>query len=134
MSLSRLPILMLSASVISLAACTAPDGTPRTNTNEGALIGGIFGGLIGSTAGGNKARNVIAGAAAGAIIGGAIGLALDQQEEALRSSLGNDQVGIVNTGSELIVTLPEAITFDTGSDFVRDSLFSDLGSGFDVVQ
>ena len=119
--------LILAISAVALAACTAPDGSPRPKTTNGAIIGGLLGGIIAADRGGDrKADNVILGAALGAAVGGLIGQELDRQEQALRASLNNGQVGIVNTGNELIVTLPEAITFDTGSAVVRSSLRADL--------
>lgn len=120
--------LFAAAGALTLASCTAPDGTPRPNTTDGALIGGLIGGILGATSGGNKKNNFIVGAAVGATVGGLIGQELDRQEEALRAKISNGDVGIVNTGSELIVTLPEAITFDTGSAEVRASLYSDLSA------
>ncbi len=116
------PILILSAAALGLAACTTPDGRPRPNTTGGAVIGGLVGAIIG----GNRPGNMIVGGAVGATIGGLIGQELDKQADALRTSMGNGQVGIVNTGSELVITLPEAITFDTGSAIVRGSLTNDL--------
>lgn len=126
MILANKSIYLMSVAALALTACTAPEGSPRTNTNQGALIGGAIGAMIGAASGDRTLRRAAAGAAIGAAAGALIGQQLDLQEEALRAQMGNGQVGIVNTGSELIVTLPEAITFDTGSDFVRDSLFSDL--------
>jgi outer membrane protein OmpA-like peptidoglycan-associated protein len=120
------PTLLTTILAFSLAACTTPQGDPRPNTTGGAVMGGILGGILGSTAGGNKKNNVIIGTAIGATIGGLIGQELDRQEEALRASLGNSDIGIVNTGSELVVTLPDSITFDTGSTIVREGLRSDL--------
>lgn len=122
------PIILITVSAFALAACVAPDGTPRQKTTEGAVIGGILGAIIGSGAKGNKKSNVIIGTVIGAAIGGAIGQQLDRQEEALRASINNDQVVIVNTGSELVVTLPDAITFETGSAVVRNSLYGDLAA------
>ena len=119
--------LTLIVSAVALAACTAPDGSPRPKTTNGAIIGGILGGILGADRGGDrKANNIIMGAALGATVGGLIGQELDRQEQALRASLSNGQVGIVNTGKELIVTLPEAITFDISSAVVRPSLRGDL--------
>ncbi|MFT5007273.1 MAG: outer membrane protein OmpA-like peptidoglycan-associated protein [Paracoccaceae bacterium] len=120
------PILLFTATAFALTACTTPDGSPRPNTTGAAILGGLIGGVIGAGKGGNKKNNVILGAAIGATIGGLIGQELDRQEEALRASLGNGDIGIVNTGSELVVTLPESITFDTGSAEVRGALRSDL--------
>ena len=110
----------------TLSACVSNNGTPMPKTTDGAMLGGLIGGIIGAGRGGNKKNNVIVGAALGAAVGGLIGQELDRQEQALRASMTNDRVKIVNTGSELVVTLPEDITFDTGSAFVRDSLRGDL--------
>jgi outer membrane protein OmpA-like peptidoglycan-associated protein len=120
------PVLLVTLGAFTLAACTAPDGTPRPKTTEGAVIGGIVGGILGLSAGGNKKNNVVIGTAIGATLGGLVGQELDRQEEALRASLTNGEVGIVNTGRELVVTLPEDITFDTGSALLRSDLRDDL--------
>jgi outer membrane protein OmpA-like peptidoglycan-associated protein len=121
------PVLILTASALALAACTAPDGSARPRTTNGAIAGGILGGLIGASRGGdNRKEAMIIGAIAGATVGGLIGQELDRQAEALRAEMNNDRVSIVNTGSELVVTLPEAITFDTGSAVIRSSLRGDL--------
>ena len=121
------PLIFLTATAVTLAACTAPDGTARPKTTNGALIGGLLGGLLAADRGGDaKGDNIVLGAIAGATIGGLIGQQLDAQEKALRDSIGNGQVGIVNTGKELIVTLPDAITFETGSAAVRESPQADL--------
>lgn len=128
MQLATRSLTLLSIGAIALAACTAPDGTRRPKTGEGALIGGIIGGILGAGASGDKRSNVIVGAAVGAALGGVIGQELDRQEQALRDSMSNGQVRIVNTGSELIVTLPEAITFDTASAEVRPGLHGDLAA------
>lgn len=120
------PVLIITLGAFTLAACTTPDGRPLPKTTDGAVIGGVIGGILGLSSGGNKKNNVIIGTAIGATIGGLMGQRLDQQEAALRASLPGSEVGIVNTGSELVVTLPESITFDTGSALLRGSLRSDL--------
>ncbi len=118
----RMGVVVLSGSLV-LAACTNPDGTTN-NTNTGVGIGAVLGGLIGNSVS-NDATGTIVGAAIGGAIGGAIGADLDKQERELRAALGND-VGIVNTGSQLIVSLPEAITFATDSAVVKASVLDDL--------
>ncbi len=118
----KMGVVVLSGSLV-LAACTNPDGTTN-NTNTGVGIGAVIGGLIGNSVS-NDATGTIVGAAIGGAIGGAIGADLDKQERELRAALGND-VGIVNTGSQLIVSLPEAITFATDSAVVKASVLDDL--------
>jgi len=99
---------------LGLAACTNPDGTTN-NTGTGALLGGGLGAAIGASIAGNNRRGAVIGGIIGAGIGGAIGNDLDRQEAALRQQMGGSGVSIVNTGSQLIVTLPEAITFSVDS-------------------
>ncbi|MEJ6388123.1 OmpA family protein [Gymnodinialimonas ulvae] len=125
------PLLLASAGALALSGCVsnAPlTADPNANrTRDGAVIGGILGGFLGATADDdNQGRNAILGAAVGAAAGGAIGNALDRQAQDLRGSLNNSQILIENTGSELIVTMPEGILFDIDSAAIRAGLQSDL--------
>ncbi|HID66757.1 MAG TPA: OmpA family protein [Roseibacterium sp.] len=131
MALLIKPILLASAGVIALAGCVTTSvvpGQPSPNrTRDGAVIGGLLGGFLGATASnGNQGRNAVLGAAAGALAGGAIGSALDAQARDLRGALNNDQILIENTGSELIVTMPEGILFGFDSAAIRAGLQTDL--------
>lgn len=121
-------LLLVTATAFSLAACTTPNGTPLPRTTNGALIGGLFGAVLGANARGDKSNNIIMGTAIGAAVGGLIGQQLDKQAQALRETISSRKVSIVNTGAELVVTLPESITFDTGSAVVRSSLSHDLAA------
>jgi outer membrane protein OmpA-like peptidoglycan-associated protein len=125
------PILLASAAALALTGCvsnTPLTADPNANrTRDGAVIGGILGGFLGATADDdNQGRNAILGAAVGAAAGGAIGNALDRQAQDLRGSLNNNQILIENTGSELIVTMPEGILFDIDSAAIRAGLQTDL--------
>ena len=125
----RTPLVLLTAGALTLAACT-PDGNiapmgPRTQ--NGAAIGAAIGGLFGATRRGhNKLGQAALGAAVGATIGGMIGANLDKQAADLRATMGDSRVRIVNTGHELIVTMPEDILFDTDSTALRPDLQSEL--------
>jgi len=55
-----------------------------------------------------------------------IGNALDRQAADLRASMNNSDVQIVNTGNELIVTMPQDILFAVDSYTVRSDLQTDL--------
>lgn len=57
-------ILIIVATTLSLAACTA--------TQQGAVVGGLGGAVIGSAATGNVAGTVV-GAGVGAVVGAAAG-------------------------------------------------------------
>lgn len=126
--------LLAGTVALGLSACTNADRfgggeDPNKNTKSGALLGGLVGAVAGIAMGDDeesRRRGAVIGAAVGAGAGGLIGQRLDQQEAALRQSLNNDQVRITNTGSELIVTMPQDILFAVDSTSLRGDLQSDL--------
>jgi outer membrane protein OmpA-like peptidoglycan-associated protein len=121
------PLILATVSLFALSACDptlAPEEQQRTRA--GAGIGAILGGLAGSAIGDGDTGNVVAGAAAGAILGGAIGQSMDQQARDLRRTINNDNITVTNTGSELVVTMPQDILFATDSSAVRPDLQRDL--------
>ena len=117
---------ILAVSALALvAACSHADGQ-LDRRRTGALAGGVIGGLVGAANGGNNSTpEVLIGAGLGALAGGAIGGVLDRQAGELRQSLGPD-VGVVNTGNEIVVTMPQDILFATDSAALRPDLQSDL--------
>lgn len=125
-------LLLLSvAGAFALAGCTDPANLPNgaQKTQEGAIIGGVVGGLAGlATAGSNPTKSALLGAAAGAAAGGFIGNRLDQQEAALRQSINNSNIQIVNTGTELKVIMPQGILFATNSSAVNPAIYGELGA------
>jgi outer membrane protein OmpA-like peptidoglycan-associated protein len=66
----------------------------------------------------------------GALIGGAVGAGggalLDRQAAELRGGFDNRQISVVNTGSELLVRMPQDILFAVDSAEVAPSIQSDL--------
>lgn len=117
------------AGTMALTGCvsnTAAD--PNANrTRDGVIMGSILGGFLGVVSDDdNRARNAALGAAIGAAAGGAIGATLDQQARDLRASMANERILIQNTGSELVVTMPEGILFDFDSAAIRAGLQADL--------
>ena len=77
---------------------------------------------------GNSGSSTLKAGVAGAVVGAVIGNVLDKQEKDLRQDLAGSGATITNTGNELIVTLPEAITFETDSTYVRPTLQDDLAA------
>jgi outer membrane protein OmpA-like peptidoglycan-associated protein len=127
--MTKTAIAFLTLSALTLAACQAPlPGQTGENTQQGALIGAGIGALLGAATGDNREER-IENAAIGAIlvggVGAAIGNDLDRQEAELRASLGGN-VGIVNTGNQLIVTMPQDILFAVDSAQLTGSLQNDL--------
>ncbi|MBK1635513.1 OmpA family protein [Rhodovulum adriaticum] len=129
--ISRMTLLG-SAALLALGACTDPSvntGDPKQRTKEGVAIGAGLGALTGILLGDNKRdrrTGAIVGAVGGAIAGGVIGERLDRQAAELRQDFGSDEISVVNTGSELVVTMPQDILFATDSAAVRADLRADL--------
>jgi outer membrane protein OmpA-like peptidoglycan-associated protein len=118
-------IAIASISILALTACDEATNPDYKKTRNGAAIGAAVG-VASQIIAGNSNSSVLKGAVVGAAVGGVFGALLDQQEKDLRNDLSGSGATITNTGNELIVTLPEAITFDTDSTFVRTSLQDDL--------
>ena len=116
------------AALTLVAACETTNPNNNQNRDQGALIGAGVGALTGILTGDSvddRRRGAVIGAALGAAGGAAIGNQLDRQEEELRRSLGGN-VGIVNNGNNLTVTLPQDILFATNSTAVSGGAQNDL--------
>lgn len=117
--------LVLVGAVAALAACSNPDGSAN-RTGTGSVIGAAGGALVGNLVSGGKTGATVAGAALGGIVGTAIGADLDRQQRELQQSIGGSGASVVNTGTQLVVTLPESITFDTGSSIVHPEYVDEI--------
>lgn len=135
MRLTYYPILLGSAALLALSACTdpammgSPYGPDNQRTRQGGALGATLGGLAGATRG-DDANDRVQNAAVGAIVGGALGAGvgnlLDRQAAELRGGFDNQQISVVNTGSELVVRMPQDILFATDSAEVAPAVQSDL--------
>lgn len=132
MTLSKMSLAVALSGVMVLTACetmTDPNNPNRNAQSQAAIgagIGAVAGLLLGDTA--QERRNgALIGAAIGAGIGGVNGAALDRQEAELRQQLGSN-ARIVNTGSQLVVTLPQDILFATGDATLTGGLRNDLNA------
>jgi len=121
MALARFTLPLMALSALGLAACQAPlPGQTGQQTQQGALIGAGVGAVAGALTGDDndeRLRNAAIGAVAVGAVGAAIGAGLDRQEAELRQQLGGN-VGVTNTGSQLVVTLPQDILFAVDSTSV----------------
>ncbi|KAA9010583.1 OmpA family protein [Histidinibacterium aquaticum] len=130
----RLFTLAATTGALTLAGCAdmRDPNNPNRNTQTGAAAGAVVGALTGAvTSQGEddeeRRRRILGGAAIGAGLGAAAGYSLDRQEAELRQQLGS-QVDIQNTGSNLIVTLPQDILFATDSATLTGALQSDIAA------
>jgi outer membrane protein OmpA-like peptidoglycan-associated protein len=121
----RKPALAAIFGLTALGACVQT-GTGPTNTQIGTATGAVIGGLIGANADSDNPRTAtVAAAAIGAVVGGAIGQQLDRQKAELDQGFTND-IDVINTGSELIVRMPNGILFDVDRADLRPQVRSDL--------
>jgi outer membrane protein OmpA-like peptidoglycan-associated protein len=121
MSIMRPVFIAPLAAVLFLTACEDAGQRQRVGAGTGAVAGGILGGVLGGSPG-----TAAVGAVGGAIVGGMIGSELDKQAGELRGAFDDDRIGVVNTGTSLVVTMPQDILFATDSAQLTSSLRSDL--------
>lgn len=128
-----IPTLSIAtAGLLALSACTDPSvqtNDPNQRTKEGAAIGagvGVITGLLTGDSAEERRRGAVIGAVVGGAGGALLGNRLDKQAAELQQDFDNGQIGVVNTGSELIVTMPQDILFDVDSAYVNPGLQSDL--------
>lgn len=128
------PVILGCIAALTLGACTDGYGIndpadPNRKTKNGAIIGGLIGAAAGVANGDTSSQRreqAVIGGLIGAGVGGAIGYNLDQQAADLEQEFSNGDIKIVNTGSELIVTMPQDILFAVDSASVRADLQNDL--------
>ena len=124
---------LAGSALLILSGCVTPESAANSKPGDNTTAGTIMGGLIGAIAGmetsskGDRKKGAIVGTIVGAAAGNAIGQSLDEQAADLRRDLNNNQVNVTNTGSELIVTMPQDILFALDSAAVRSDLRRDLG-------
>ncbi|MCQ0969620.1 OmpA family protein [Paracoccus sp. TK19116] len=127
---TRLKVLIASAGLIGLGACTDQYGnSTMSRTQQGALAGAAIGAVYGAQRdddSNNQGRDIARGAIAGAAAGAIAGNILDRQAAALEQAVSNPNVQIVNHGSYLQVILPEGILFATDSAAVSGPAQNDL--------
>ncbi|MHA3976123.1 OmpA family protein [Halovulum sp. GXIMD14794] len=126
MTIVKLPLALTATAALGLAACTNPDGT-TDNTSTGVLAGATLGALAGGLIG-DDAKGAAIGGIAGAAVGAGVGALLDRQQRELQQDLAGSGAKIINTGSQLIVSLPEAITFDVDSTVVKPNSVSNIAA------
>lgn len=132
MKTARIALLGGLAGIIAMTGCTdvsAPTTSPSQRQTEGAVIGALTGAFLGSRTSGSaksKKRATLLGGVVGAAAGSAIGKNLDEQAAALRANISDGRVQIINTGSELIVRMPNDILFPFDSSTIAPALRADL--------
>ena len=122
---------------VSLSNCTTTN--PYTGEQQlsksaagagiGTLVGAGLGALIGQHAGnGDGGRGALIGAGVGFLAGGGIGQYMDQQEALIRNQLRGSGVSVTRQGNNLVLNMPQDVTFDVAQDNLRPEMAGTLDS------
>jgi len=125
----KTPLILATTGLFALSACVDPNAfpnDPNARARTGAVTGGLLGAALGASSGSDQLAKAVVGGVIGAAIGGAIGTSLDQQAADLRNSIGNNNVTVTNTGTYLVVNMPQDLLFATDSATLRPDLNADI--------
>lgn len=126
MKISMRTLLIGAVSAAMMAGCS-PTGE-MTRAQQGAIIGALGGAVVGKNTGDKDRGHTIAGAVVGGIAGAAIGNYMDQQEAALRQQMQGTGVEVTRQDNNIILTMPDAITFDFGRADVKPQFYGVLNN------
>ncbi|MGB6136280.1 MAG: OmpA family protein [Shewanella sp.] len=124
----------LLGTALLLSGCQLPN--PYTGESEnakatnGAIIGAIGGAAIGVASSSKKDRGkgALIGAAFGAAVGGGIGYYMDVQEAKLRKQLQSTGVSVTRDGDNIILNMPNEVTFAVDQTVLSERAKSVLNS------
>ncbi len=119
--------LLLTALCIAIGAtaCTTINpysGEEQTSSAvKGGALGAATGALVGvlSSSKHDRGKGALIGAAAGAAVGGGVGYYMDVQEAKLRQKMKGTGVSVTRQGDNIILNMPNSVTFDTNSSQVK---------------
>lgn len=120
--------MLFIAGALSLALATSGCTTnPYTGESQvgksaiGAGIGSVIGAGVGvlSSSKHDRGKGALIGAAAGAALGGGTGYYMDVQEAKLREKMRGTGVSVTRNGDNIVLNMPNNVTFDTGSSNLK---------------
>jgi len=124
-------------SLLAITSCTTLDPytqQPKTSNavkgaGIGAAAGAVLGAVIGNNTGsGDAKKGALIGAGVGATGGAGIGYYMDRQEAKIRQQLQNSGVSVTRVGNDIILNMPENITFDVADAQLKTRFLSTLDS------
>jgi outer membrane protein OmpA-like peptidoglycan-associated protein len=120
-------VAVVCFSLLIPACATDPvTGEKRpTKTAIGAVVGAAGGAVLGVIIGDSR-RAAVIGAGIGALAGGAVGYYMDRQEKALRERTEGTGVSVERTGNNIVLNMPDNVTFETGSAALDTSAYKVL--------
>lgn len=124
MKKTTLAIVFTISSGLVLSGCTTNPYTNESQTSNagiGAITGTLVGAGIGALSSSKKDRGkgALIGAAAGAALGGGVGYYMDSQEAKLREKMRGTGVSVTRNGNQLILNMPNNVTFNTNSSTIK---------------
>jgi outer membrane protein OmpA-like peptidoglycan-associated protein len=118
----------LFVGAVALTGCETYQERPKTVT--GAGVGAATGAVIGNVVAGSgkRTQGALIGAAVGALAGGLIGNYMDEQERALRAQTAGTGIEVQRQGDNILLNLPEGVTFDVGRATIKPQFYGALDS------
>ncbi|WP_140920469.1 OmpA family lipoprotein [Limnobaculum xujianqingii] len=109
---------------LAVSGCTTNPYTGESQVGDsgiGAGIGAVVGAGVGALSSSKKDRGkgALIGAAAGAAFGGSVGYYMDVQEAKLREKMAGTGVSVTRSGDQIILNMPNNVTFDTSSSTLK---------------
>ncbi|GIU03916.1 OmpA family lipoprotein [Shewanella morhuae] len=122
---SLLAIVVMTTTLVA-SGCTTIN--PYSNEEQtakattGSLIGAVAGAAIGvaSSSKSDRGKGALIGAASGAAVGGGIGYYMDVQETKLRQQLASTGVSVTRSGDNIILNMPNEVTFGVDQTELSD--------------
>lgn len=125
--MARIAIAAVAAAGL-VAGCAANGEGPQIGerAGAGAAIGTVIGAVAGALIARDDTAGALVGAGVGALVGAGIGNSLDEQQRELERNLEGTGATVTNTGEELLVNLPDDVTFDFDSSTIRPEFAASL--------
>lgn len=130
------PLVLIGLCTALLAACTDNAGyNQNPNTYKGAGLGAALGAGAGALIGGSPHRGEGAaiGAVVGTLAGAGIGQYMDRQEAQMRQSLQGTGVEVQRHGDNILLNMPNSITFAFDSSRIRSEFHPTLNNVASVL-
>ncbi|MBK1832429.1 OmpA family protein [Roseibacillus ishigakijimensis] len=128
---SALSVLFALVSCTTTNPYTGQQQVSKTAAGAGlgTLAGAGLGAIIGNNVGdGDAGRGALIGAGIGALAGGGIGQYMDQQEALIRRQLQGTGVSVTRQGNDIILNMPNDVTFSVASANLQPRVTNTLDS------
>ncbi|MFL9582251.1 OmpA family protein [Stenotrophomonas sp. AB1(2024)] len=109
-----------------------PYGNPtqqQSKTGRNALIGtaiGVAAGLLTGDSATERRQHAMVGAGIGALAGAGVGAYQNKQERQLRERTANTGIDVQRDGDNIILSLPDGVTFDFGKSALKPQFYGAL--------